>query len=59
MVNFTIKASEGDGVGSPKLPTEEVKLTETSLGRLGLLVSNTLLLVTLSIHFKKLVFDLP
>ncbi len=48
MVNFTKKVGELDGFGSLILPAEEVKLTETSLGRLGLLASNTLLLVTLS-----------
>ncbi len=37
MVNFTIKANEVDGFGSLILPTEEVKLTKASLGRLGLL----------------------
>ncbi len=49
MVNFTIKVSEVDAFGSLILPTEEVKVTKTSLGRLGLLVSNILLLVNLYI----------
>ncbi len=49
MVNFTIKSSDVDGFGSLKHPTEEVKLTE-SLGRLGLLASNALLLVTFSLY---------
>ncbi len=50
MVNFTMKSSDVDGFGSLKFPTEEVKLTETSLGRLGLLASNILLLVKFSIY---------
>ncbi len=57
IVNFTVKSSYVDGVGSLKHPTEEVKLTETSLGRLRLLASNTLLLVTFSIYTH--IFDYP
>ncbi len=49
MVKFTINTSEVNGFDSLKLPTEEVKLTEISLGRLGLLAIIPLLLVTLFI----------
>ncbi len=49
-VNLTIKASDVDRFGSLKLPIEEGKLIETSLGRLGLQASKTLLPVTFSIY---------
>ncbi len=49
MVKFTINTSEVNGFDSLKLPIEEVKLTETSLGRLRLLAIIPLLLVTLFI----------